>query len=95
MPTADQTIRVYQELATLCDRQGQSQMHDRFLVLAADAAWGSGRADLAEQIRTLLLQHNPHHLLRPYASFAEAVNSPDVHSYVSALRRSHPAAPRR
>jgi hypothetical protein len=90
MPTADQSIRVYTELATLCDRQGQPQMHDRFLVLAADAALTAGRADEAERLRQRLLQHNPHHLLKPYASFVEAMGAPDVQSYVTALRRSHP-----
>jgi hypothetical protein len=90
MPTADQSIRVYSELATLCDRQGQPQVRDRFLVLAADAALSAGRAEEAERLRQRLLQHNPHHLLKPYASFAEAMAAPDVQSYVSALRRSHP-----
>jgi hypothetical protein len=83
-------IRVFQELASLCERQGQPQMRDRFLVLAADAAWTADQPDTAERIRATLLQRNPHHLLRPYGSLAEAMNSADVRSYVSALRRSHP-----
>jgi hypothetical protein len=90
VPTADETIRLYEDLATLSDRQGQPQMHDRFLVLAADAAMSGGREDEAERVRRRLLQHNPHHLLKPYRSFAEAMQAPDVVSYVVALRRSHP-----
>jgi hypothetical protein len=90
MPNADHVTRVYQELASLCERQGQPQMRDRFLVLAADAAWTGGKEEAAERIRGLLLQRNPHHLLRPYGSLAEAMGSADVQSYVNALRRSHP-----
>src|SRR5262249_38631798 len=85
-----QSIRVFTELATLCDRQGQPQVHDRYLVLAADAALGAGRPEEAERLRQRLLQRNPHHLLKPYASFAEAMGAPDVQSYGGALRRSHP-----
>lgn len=90
MPTANSTVRLYQELASLCGRQGQPQMHDRFLVLAADAALTAGRTEEAERLRLRLLQHNPHHLLKPYTSFAEAMRAADVQSYVAALRRNHP-----
>src|SRR5947209_3651772 len=65
-------------------------MRDRFLVLAADAALAAGQDAEAERLRGRLLQHNPHHLLKPYSSFAEAMASADVQNYVSALRRNHP-----
>jgi serine/threonine protein kinase len=90
MPTAQETIRLYQQLARLCDRLGQPQMRDCFLVLASDAAFSAGQADEAERLRQYLLQHNPGHLLKPYASFAEAITVPDVQSHVATLRRSHP-----
>jgi hypothetical protein len=90
MPTVDETMRTYSELAENYDRQGQAQMRDRFLVLAADAALSAGRSEEADRIRHRLLQANPHHLLKPYASFGEAMRSADVQNYVSALRRSHP-----
>lgn len=90
MPSADQTVRTYRELAEDYGRQGQAQMRDRFLVLAADAALAAGQEDEAERLRGRLLQHNPHHLLKPYSSFGEAMKSTDVQNYVSALRRNHP-----
>jgi hypothetical protein len=90
MPSADQTVRTYRELAEDYGRQGQAQMRDRFLVLAADAALSAGQEDEAERLRGRLLQHNPHHLLKPYSSFAEAMKSRDVQNYVGALRRNHP-----
>src|SRR5437870_6932776 len=90
MPSAEQATRIYRELAEDYGRQGQAQMRDRFLVLAADAALAAGQHAEAERLRGRLLQHNPHHLLKPYNSFAEAMKSADVQNYVSALRRSHP-----
>jgi hypothetical protein len=90
MASTQQSVRVYRELAELYDRQGEQQMRDRFLVLAADAALAAGMKDEAERLRQRLLQHNPHHLLKPFASFADAMRSTDVQNYVTALRRSHP-----
>src|SRR5439155_7521020 len=90
MASADQAVRIYRELAENYGRQGQAQMRDRFLVLAADAALAADQKDEAERLRGRLLQHNPHHLLKPYSSFAEAMKSKDVQNYVGALRRNHP-----
>jgi hypothetical protein len=90
MPGVDEKIQLYRELAEIYDGQGQAQMRDRFLVLAADTAFSAGQTDEAERLRTRLLRLNPHHLLKPYESFAEATKSPDVQNYLIALRRSHP-----
>ena len=90
MASTEEIVGVYQELAEAYDRRGEAQMRDRFLVLAADAAFSGRRRDDAERLRVQLLQQNPHHLLKPYASFAEAMKSKDVQNYVTALRRSHP-----
>lgn len=90
MPSPEQSVRIYRELAECHERQGEAQLRDRFLVLAADAARAAGRDDEAERLRATLLRHNPHHLLKPFGSFAEGLKSPDVQNYVAALRRSHP-----
>jgi hypothetical protein len=82
--------QVYEELASWYDRQGQAKLRDWFLVLAADAALAQGRADQAERLRQRLLHVNPHHLLRPFGSFAEALRSPDVQGYIADLRRNYP-----
>jgi hypothetical protein len=86
------SVQTYQELAATHDQQGQAQVRDRFLVLAADAALLAGRTDEAEALRTRLLQLNPHHLLKPFASLGQALESPDVKSYVEGLRRTYPPA---
>ena len=64
-------------------------MRDRFLLLAADAAPGAGQAEEAEQLRKQLVQANPHHLIRPYETFAEAMKAPEVYSYVADLRDTY------
>jgi hypothetical protein len=90
MLRADEIARVYEDLAFLYDRRGQARLRDCNLVLAADAAYSAGREGEAERIRLELLSFNPTHLLKPYASFAEALRSPDIQSYIDDLRLTHP-----
>src|SRR5258707_9363791 len=90
MASADKVIHTYRELAESYERQGQDQMRDRFLVLAADAALSAGRTEIAERLRSRLLQLNPQHLLKEFGSFAQAMQTQDVQNYVAALRRNHP-----
>src|SRR5579884_2441652 len=90
MPTGSTTLRIYQELADWYERQSQAQMRDRFLLLAADTAMAAGDAEGAERLRLKLLEHSPHHMLRPFTSFAEAMTSPDVQGYISDLRQTYP-----
>ena len=90
MDPHDDLRRVYLELAEGYERRGQDSLRDRFLVLAADAAHRDGREDEAERLRLRLLQANPHHLLKPFSSFAEAAAAPDVGQYVRDLRANYP-----
>src|SRR2546421_12671442 len=90
MASVNQLMAVYQELADLHDRRNLPQLRDRFLVLAADTAQRAGLTQEAERLRHLLLQLNPHHLLKAFVSFEEALRSPDVQSYLSDLRQSYP-----
>jgi hypothetical protein len=85
-----QPSELYLELANHYDQRGEAQSRDRFLVLAADAAMTAGDATEAEQLRQRLLSLNPHHLLKPFRSFEEALKSRDVTDYINALRRRHP-----
>lgn len=91
MAGVNDPIRIYQDLAERYAARQEPQLRDRYLVLAADAARAGGQADAAERLREQLLKANPHHLLKPFGSFAEAMRSPDVENYVAALRRTHPA----
>jgi hypothetical protein len=90
MDSESSDYQVYKELAEWYERKGPAPMRDRFLVLAADAALAQGDAGAAERLRRRLLQANPHHLLKPYASFAQAVQAADVQTYVNDLRHNYP-----
>jgi hypothetical protein len=82
--------RIYQELAEREGERQAAQLRDRFLVLAADAALTAGKDQEAEHLSDLLLTVNPLHLLKPFPSFKEAMQSPEVSAYVADLRRSYP-----
>ena len=86
----EQTIHVYVQLAEAYHGKNRYQERDRFLILAADTAWTAGRTDEAEQLRKKILTNNPSRLLRPYNSFGEALNSPDIMTYIQQLRRGYP-----
>jgi len=89
MPSADQILRIYRDIAEIYHRQGDGPMRDRFLVLAMDAAITAGRPDDAERLRSHLRQHSPDHLLNPYNSFTAAMQVPEVEKYVTTLRRRY------
>jgi hypothetical protein len=83
-------LQVYKELADWYERQGQSAMRDRFLVLAAEAAFSSGNPEEAERLRQRLLQGNPHHMLKPFSSFAQALQSTNIQVYIHDLQANYP-----
>jgi hypothetical protein len=86
----DMPQRVYEQLALRREQQQQARERDIFLVLAADAALAAGRTLDAERLRNRLLELSPHNLLRPYPSFADALQSHDIQDYVAGLRRQFP-----
>ncbi|MGH7226040.1 MAG: hypothetical protein ACRELF_22725, partial [Gemmataceae bacterium] len=81
----------YKELADWYERQGQAAMRDRFLILAAEAAFSAGKPDEAERLRQRLLQGNPHHMLKPFTSFAQALQSTNIQIYIHDLQVNYPA----
>jgi hypothetical protein len=90
MKAPDALPRMYEDLANQHARHGESRQRDNCLVLAADAALAAGIPEEAERLRKRLLLTNPHHLLRPYASMTEAMQSADVRDYVADLRQQIP-----
>lgn len=83
-------LQVYKELADWYERQGQPAMRDRFLILAAEAAFSAGKPDEAERLRQRLLQSNPHHMLKPFSSFAQALQSTNIQIYIHDLQVNYP-----
>lgn len=90
MTSTEKLSRVYEELSGCYGRQKQGPVRDRLLVLAADAACQAGKPQEAERLRARLLQLSPHHLLKPFPSFAEAIKTKDVQTYVAGLKRTYP-----
>jgi hypothetical protein len=90
MRNPESLLRVYEELADRFIKQNEPRFRDHCLVLAADTALSAQRPQDAERLRQRLLHHNPHHLLRPFASMIEALQAPDVQEYVADLRRQWP-----
>jgi hypothetical protein len=84
------TLQVYKELADWYERQGQPAMRDRFVILAAEAAFSAGKPDEAERLRQRLLQGNPHHMLKPFSSFAQALQSSNIQIYIHDLQVNYP-----
>jgi hypothetical protein len=82
--------QVYKELADWYERQGQAAMRDRFLILSAEAAFSAGNRDEAERLRQRLLQGNPHHMLKPFSSFAQALQSTNIQIYIHDLQVNYP-----
>jgi hypothetical protein len=83
-------LRVYKELADWYERQGQPAMRDRFLILAAESAFAMGKIEEAERLRQHLLHGNPHHMLKPFSSFAQAMQSSNVQIYIHDLQVNYP-----
>jgi hypothetical protein len=83
-------MQVYRELADWYERQGQAAMRDRFLILAAEAAFSAGKPEEADRLRQRLLQGNPHHMLKPFSSFAQALQSTNIQIYIHDLQVNYP-----
>jgi hypothetical protein len=90
MRNPESMLRVFEELAARFVKQNEPRFRDHCLVLAADSALAANRPNDAERLRQRLLQYNPHHLLRPFASMSEASQAPDVQEYIADLRRQWP-----
>lgn len=90
MASLTQSLQIYRDLADAYEQLGQVTMRDRFLMLAADAAHQLNQPQEAERLRQRLLTGSRHHMLRPYASFAEALTAPDVQTYLRDLRLNYP-----
>jgi hypothetical protein len=90
MAPMEKAFQIYEELAAREPLRGGTAQRDRFLVLAADAAWTADQPAETERLRQRLLHGNPHHLFKPYHSWAEALQSPDIRSYLGDLRKNCP-----
>ncbi len=91
MHSHDKILQVYVDLAEMYQQQQDAAMREVFLMLAADAALRAGRPGQAEQLRQELLRQNPYHALKPFPTFVEATQHPDIENYLDDLRMKYPA----
>jgi hypothetical protein len=84
------SLSAFLELANIYDQRNEPKMRDRFLILAADAANTAGRKQEAEQLLQRLLKASPHHMMKAYRTFAEAVQAEPVRVYIADLRQNYP-----
>lgn len=89
MYTVEKTMQVYLDLAEMYQQQ-DAGMREVFLLLAADTALRANRTSQAEQLRQDLLRNNPYHVLKPFPTFVEAAQHPDIQNYLDDLRMKYP-----
>src|ERR1041385_6584836 len=90
MHTRDKILQVYLDLVNMYERQQDPGMREVFLMLAADAALRADHPVQAESLRQELLRQDPHHVLKPFPTFAEAVQHPDIENYLDDLPQKSP-----
>lgn len=78
-------LAVYLHLARASAVRQRPLVRDRFLLLAAGEASRLGLADLAEQCRRIIVEHNRGHLLARWGSYRAAAGEPE---FQDLLRRT-------
>lgn len=90
MFTFEKSVQVYLDLAEMYQQQQDAGMREVFLLLAADTSLRAGKTSQAEQLRQELLRNNPYHVLKPFPTFVEAAQHPDIQNYLDDLRMKYP-----
>lgn len=90
MPAPKVLLDLYLHLARASEEQNRVLQRDKFLVLAAGIALQAGYPSIAEDCRRRVLEQNPNHLLRNYATMREALASDDIRHYSHQLSRIYP-----
>jgi len=90
MPTAQEILSVYLQLARVSQRRRKAMARDRFLVLASMVAVDLELWDVADLCRRRILDHNPGHLVRRFESMRDAVGNEDYETLVTQLWRKYP-----
>lgn len=90
MPTAQDILSVYLQLARVSQRRREAMARGRFLVLAGMVAMDLELWDVADLCRRRILDHNPGHLVRRFESMRDAVGDEDYDALVTQLWRKYP-----
>lgn len=90
MPAPSALLDLYLNLAKVSEDQHRPQHRERFLALAASAAFEAGNAEAADACRSMIVDANPMHTFRRYDSTEEALGATEVAEYIVSLRRLYP-----
>lgn len=90
MPAPESMLDLYLHLASAADADARPIQRDKFLILAAGIAQTVGYAGIAEDCRLRVIENNPNHLLRQFATVREALRSSEVRYYIRQLLRLYP-----
>ena len=83
-------MQVYVKLAVIAEQKHQSQVGDRFLLLAAAEACRAGWPDVAERCRLRLIERNPSHQANHYPTIAEGLRDQEFQQLVARWERYCP-----
>lgn len=86
-----QQLEAYVQLAQALESRREMMDRDRLLVLAAVAASQRHLEPFAAYCRHRVLEHNPGHMLRRYASVMEASVDPDFQHFLRQVQRRFPS----
>ena len=90
MKDHEAAMQVYVQLAVISDQMHQSQVSDRFLLLAGVEACRAGWPDVAARCRERLLAKNPAHQVKGHLTFADALRDEDFQRLVARWERYCP-----
>ena len=75
-------MRVYVELAVISDQKKQTQVRDRFLLLAGVEACRAGWPEVAAKCHEKLISSNPAHLAHRFPTMADALRDQEFQQLV-------------
>lgn len=83
-------LALFLHLARASGQRRRPHVRDRLLILAGVVAARMEMHSIADYCRHLVLESNPHHLVRQWPSFAKALNDPDFAHFLKHLQRRYP-----
>jgi hypothetical protein len=90
MSDAAYLLSVYLHLAAASQRRRRPHVRDRLLLIAGSIAARGELAPIAAHCRHLVLEHNPHHLVRRWDSLGDALQDPEFLCLLKQLQRRYP-----
>jgi hypothetical protein len=83
-------MQIYVKLAVISEQMHQSQVCDRFLLLAAVEACRAGWLDVSDRCRQRLIARNPSHQANHHSTIADGLRDKDFQHLVARWERYCP-----